>query len=131
MTFQLPAHPTPLPVGEGAPVYFFEREERERLREADERERGLDELLDLRRDFAAVVRLRDLAPELRVVRAGFARREELFAELFADVFFTERFEVPFVSPALRRCLLTTRAASSSARPVLAPRLRADCLIFEY
>ncbi|WPB77019.1 hypothetical protein KYC5002_49575 [Archangium violaceum] len=97
----------------------------------DERERGLGGLLDLRRDFAAVVRLRDLAPELRVVRAGFARREELFAELFADVFFAERVEVPFVSPALRRCLLTTRAASSSARPVLAPRLRADCLIFEY
>ncbi|OJT25610.1 hypothetical protein BO221_06990 [Archangium sp. Cb G35] len=93
----------------------------------DERERELDELPGLRRDFAAVVRLRDLAPELRVLRAGFARREELFA----DVFFAERLEVPFVSPALLRCLLTTRAASSSARPVLAPRLRADCLIFEY
>ncbi|AKI99075.1 Hypothetical protein AA314_00702 [Archangium gephyra] len=109
--------------------------ELERLREPDEREREPDELLDLRRVLAAVVRLRDLAPALRVLRAGLARRDELFAELFvellAEVFFAERLEAPFVSPALLRCLLTTRAASSSARPSLAPRLRADCLIFEY
>ncbi|HEX5745808.1 MAG TPA: hypothetical protein VFZ09_06170 [Archangium sp.] len=119
-------------------AYFFEREELERLRELDrprepdEREREPDEPLDLRRDFAAVVRLRDLAPELRVPRAGFARRDELFADVFfAEVFFAERFEAPFVSPDLPRCLLTTRAASSSARPSLAPRLRADCLILAY
>lgn len=106
----------------------------ERPRELDEVERlrEPEEPLDLRRDFAAVVRLRDLAPVLRVLRAGLARRDELFAAVFfAEVFFAERFEAPFVSPDLLRCLLTTRAASSSARPSLAPRLRADCLIFEY
>jgi hypothetical protein len=105
----------------------------ERLREVDvlELPREPDELLDLRRVLAAVVRVRDLAPVLRVLRAGFARRVELFVELFAEVFFAERFEAPFVSPDLLRCLFTTRAASSSARPVLAPRLRADCLIFAY
>jgi hypothetical protein len=104
----------------------LEREELERPRELDELER-LRVLLDLRRVLAAVVRPRDLVPALRVLRAGFALRGELFAE----VFFAERFEAPFVSPALPRCLLTTRAASSSARPSLAPRLRADCLIFAY
>ena len=106
----------------------------ERLREVDvlERPREPAELLDLRRVLAAVVRLRDLAPVLRVLRVGFARRVVLFAEVFfAEVFFAERLEAPFVSPDLLRCLFTTRAASSSARPVLAPRLRADCLIFAY
>jgi hypothetical protein len=73
----------------------------------------------------AEVRPRDLAPVRRVLRAGFARRE------LDALFFEERLEVPFVSPALRRCLFVTRAASSSARPVLAPRLRADCLMCWY
>ena len=119
------------PEGDEALAYFFERDDLERLREPDE-------LLDLRRVLAAVVRLRDLAPVLRELRAGLARRDELFAEVFvalrfaalflAAVFF---FEEPFASPDWPRCLFTTRAASSSARPSLAPRLRADCLIFEY
>lgn len=121
-------------MGEGARAYFFERDELERPRELDdlERLREPDELPGLRRVLAAVVRLRDLAPVLRVLRAGLARRDELFAAVFfAAVFFAERFEALFVSPDLLRCLLTTRAASSSARPSLAPRLRADCLIFAY
>ncbi|MCY1072910.1 hypothetical protein [Archangium lansingense] len=97
-----------------------ERDDVERVRERDE--------LALRRVLPlAVVLLRDLPPTLRVLRTGFARRVELFAEVLVELFFDE----PFASPALLRCLFTTRAASCLARPVLAPRLRADCLIFEY
>jgi hypothetical protein len=129
----------------GRTAYFFEREglpvRRERdalpdLREEPLEVRERDELPDLRpvRPLAEV-RPRDLAPALRVLRAGFARREVLLdeEELFdEDVRFDEvLFDEPFVSPACRRCLLTTRAASCSARPSLAPRLRADCLIFAY
>jgi hypothetical protein len=113
----------------------LERDELERPREPVdlERLRELEELPDLRRVLAAVLRPRDLAPALRVLRAGLARRDVLLAEVFVElrlaaVFF---FAAPFVSPDLLRCLFTTRAASSSARPSLAPRLRADCLIFEY
>lgn len=150
MTFQVPVygvavleerahrreHGSGPSLGEGARgAYFFERDEELRPRERDEEELDLrerDALLDLRpvRPLAEV-RVRDLAPVPRVLRAGFARREALFAldeeERFEEVLLDE----PFVSPACLRCLLTTRAASCSARDVLAPRLRADCLILAY
>ena len=116
--------------------YFFERDEPLDLRERDE-------LLDLRvpvdlrpGDLRPVlplveVRDRDLPPaEPRVLRAGFARRDEVFDALLAEVF-DALLDAVFVSPASRRCLFTVRAASSSARSRLAPRLRADCLIFSY
>jgi hypothetical protein len=123
----------------GPPCYFFEREEelrpRERevlldLREEPARLPEREVLPVLRLVLPAALRVRDLAPVLRVLRAGFARRE-LEALFFAAVFFEERLEAPFVSPVLRRCLFTTRAASSSARSRLAPCWRADCLIFWY
>jgi hypothetical protein len=125
--------PLPRPGRAPASAYFFERDEelrRERDEGLERREEPLDfrepdELPDLRpvRPLAEV-RLRDLPPVLRLARVGFARREALFDEaLFEDE--------PFVSPAFRRCLLTTRAASCSARPSLAPCLRADCLILAY
>lgn len=120
----------------GPRAYFFERDEELRPREREElldllldlrvpdvRERLRDELPDLRpvRPLA-VVRVRVLAPPLRVLRVGFARRVELFEELFDEL---------FASPVLLRCLFTVRAAISFARFVLVPRLRADCLIFSY
>jgi hypothetical protein len=115
------------------PGYFFERDD-DRL---DLRER--EALLDLRAPVdlrpvlpLAEVRERDLPPALlRVLRAGFARRDALFAVLFFEALLAALFDEPFVSPACWRCLFTVRAASSSARSRLAPRLRADCLIFWY
>jgi hypothetical protein len=106
------------------PRYFFERDDvRLDLRVRDVL-LDLRAPVDLRPVLPAVVRDRVLPPAVpRVLRAGFARRDELFAVLF--------FDEPFVSPASRRCLFTVRAASSSARSRLAPRLRADCLIFSY
>jgi hypothetical protein len=105
------------------PRYFFER----------------DALPDLRApvDLRPVLPLaegrdRDLPPAVpRVPRAGFARRDVPFAALFFEELRVVLFDEPFVSPACRRCLFTVRAASSSARSRLAPRLRADCLIFSY
>jgi hypothetical protein len=109
-----------------------EREALLDLREEPERLLEREVLPVLRPVLPAALRVRDLAPVLRVLRAGFARRE-LVALFFAAVFVfvEERLEAPFVSPDLRRCLFTTRAASSSARSRLAPCWRADCLIFWY
>lgn len=109
----------PCPVGR---YFFFERDEELRPRELlDLRDVLLDlrVLPVLRAVLPAALRVRDLAPVLRVLRVGLARRE-LEALFFAAVFFEERLEAPLVSPDLRRCLFTTRAASSSARPSLAP-----------
>ena len=105
--------------------YFFERDEELRLREpVDLRERDavldLRAVVPLRAVLPAALRVRVLAPVLRVLRAGLALRE-LAALFFAAVFVAERLVAPFlVSPAVRRCLFTTRAASSSARSTLSP-----------
>jgi len=115
--------------------YFFERDEELRLLDLrvplDLRDAVLDlrAVVPLRAVLPAALRVRVLAPVLRVLRAGFARR--VLVAFFAAVFFVERLAAPFVSPALRRCLFTTRAASSSARSTLEPWCRAESLMCSY